>query len=291
MNASKATALFRRRYDLYNKSYNAIISLTTPSQMTSNVNESNKAQPTALKGVPVAVKEVIDVEGFPTTLCDPSLRTSFAAALYTRNKSAEQEATIVTKLKEAGAIIIGKTNIPKKGLDVQCSNADHGTTTNPWDPLRTSGGSSGGSCVAVATGMVPLALGTDLGGSLRIPASFCGVSSIRCSYGVIPTKGQQPPAAPPGDDEAESSLQVGPIARDVRTLERFFRGTKLLNIPEENHDDNDDATPIKIALSTGIGGMESDYVVKDFLESTSKNRLHSLCKVSLPAFFLSLFWK
>lgn len=286
MNPHNAAKLFRQRYNLYNKPYNAIVSLASPQQLEKDATQATatatSTATTSLSGVPVAIKEVIDVAGFPTTLCDPSLKAGFASALYTRNKSSEQEATVVTQLRSAGALIVGKTNIPKKGLDVQCSNAVHGTTNNPWDPLRTSGGSSGGSCVAVATGMVPLALGTDLGGSLRIPASFCGVSSMRCSYGVVPTKGQQPPAAPHGDPEAESSLQIGPIARDIRMLERFFAGLDLLPVPRvvpaaTSADDDQD---IQIALSTGLGGMESDYLIKSFLEAPERNPLHSIGRVT-----------
>ena len=292
MNPAAATKLFKHRLALYNKSYNAIIQ-TIPHFDTTTTTTTSSSSPdlplTCLTGVPVAVKEVIDVAGLPTTLCDPSLQKGFASALYTRPKSSAQEATVVTRLRQAGALIVGKTNIPTKGLDVQCSNKLHGTTNNPWDPLRTSGGSSGGSCAAVASGMVPLALGTDLGGSLRIPASFCGVSSMRCSYGVVPTHGQQPPAAPVGDDEAESSLQIGPIAKDVRMLERFFQGTQLLAIPKEDEKNEKNGTngggspdqKVNIAMSTGLGGMESDHLIKHFLETDNdQNALYSACNVT-----------
>ena len=283
MNPTAAFKLFQRRKELYNKPFNAIIALTKPEQLTQQVNKQEQEQKkssnttssttttessSSLSGVPIAIKEVIDVAGFPTTLCDPALKKSFASALYTRAKSSEQEANIVTLLRESGAVIVGKTNIPLKGLDVQCSNPIHGLTTNPWDPLRTPGGSSGGSAAAVATGMVPLALGTDLAGSLRIPAAFCGITSMRCSYGVISTHGHQPPAAPSTDPEAESTMQLGPLARDVRTLERFFRGTQLLKIPQEKK--KEDETILNIGMSTGLGGMECDHSVKSFLERYAK---------------------
>jgi len=161
MHPSSAQKLFTKRVGLYNKSFNAIIALTKPDQIAKDIDALTTSSKTSTQvtGMPVAVKEVMDVRGFPTTLCDSSLKKGFVGTLYTRDKSEEQEAAVVKRLRESGAIIVGKTNIPTKGLDVQCSNAIHGTTTNPWDPLRTSGGSSGGSCVAVATGMVPLALG------------------------------------------------------------------------------------------------------------------------------------
>ena len=160
MNPSAASQLFLRRHNLYNNSFNAFVALTKSEQVAKDIDAALASKtPTPVTGMPVAVKEVMDVRDFPTTLCDSSLKKGFVGTLYTRGKSEAQEAAVVKRLRESGAIIVGKTNIPTKGLDVQCSNAVHGTTTNPWDPLRTSGGSSGGSCVAVATGMVPLALG------------------------------------------------------------------------------------------------------------------------------------
>jgi len=103
---------------------------------------------------------------------------------------------------------------------------------------------------------------------------------MRASYDVIPTHGHQPPAAPHGDDEAESTMQLGPIARDVRTLERFFQGTGYLNVPaEEEAEKKKGGEEIKVALSTGFGGMEVDLAVKNFLESKSENKLWNICNV------------
>ena len=269
MNPQAALKLFQKRHSLYQKPFNAFVALAKPQDLEMDILHSDMAyandSQTELSGMPIAIKEVIDVANFPTTLCDPSLKKGFASALYTRAKSKEQEAELVTRLKQAGVTVVGKTNIPLKGLDVQCSNPIHGTTNNPWDAMRTPGGSSGGSCVAVATGMVPLALGTDLAGSLRIPASFCGVASMRASYGVIPRSGHQPPAAPKRDTEAESSLQLGPIAKDVATLHKFFKGTKLLNIPETKEEDMM-SRKLNIAVSTGLGGMECDLLIKQYME-------------------------
>ena len=138
------------------------------------------------------VKEVINVENFATTLGDPSLKRSFASALFTRSKTKDEEADLVKTLKELGGVVVGKTNIPLKGLDVQCENPMYGLTLNPNDTSKTCGGSSGGSAVAVKLGMVPFALGSDLAGSLRIPAAFCGVTSMRCSYGKLPVTGHVP---------------------------------------------------------------------------------------------------
>ena len=102
------------------------------------------------------------------------LKRSFASALFTRSKTKDEEADLVKTLKELGGVVVGKTNIPLKGLDVQCENPMYGLTLNPNDTSKTCGGSSGGSAVAVKLGMVPFALGSDLAGSLRIPLRFVG---------------------------------------------------------------------------------------------------------------------
>ena len=169
-----------------------------------------------LAGVSVLVKEVLDVAGLATTLGSHTLQRGAAGALFTRPRAVDSE--VVAALKAAGAVVLGKTNVPEKGLDVQAFNPLFGTTGNPYDPARTSGGSSGGSAAAVASGLVPLAIGSDLAGSLRIPAHFCGVCSLRASPGRVPTAGHTPPAAVEGP-EAESSLAIGALARDVDSNE------------------------------------------------------------------------
>ena len=128
-----------------------------------------------LHGVPLGVKENIDVQGWPTTWGVPAFAEAFAP----------QDAPIVAQLREAGAIPVAATNLPDFALRWHTDSSLRGATRNPWAEGRTAGGSSGGSAAALATGMVPLALGNDLGGSLRVPAQFCGVSSVRPSHGRI----------------------------------------------------------------------------------------------------------
>jgi amidase len=129
-----------------------------------------------LHGVPFTVKENIDLAGTPTTQGVPALADAVAAV----------DAPQVERLRAAGAIPIGRTNLPDFGLRVHTDSALHGLTRNPWDPARTAGGSSGGEAAALATGMSPLGLGNDLGGSLRNPAHCCGVASIKPSTGSVP---------------------------------------------------------------------------------------------------------
>lgn len=129
-----------------------------------------------LHGLPVAIKDLIPTAGIRTTLGS----RIFAHCVPT------EDAVIVARLKAAGAIVVGKTNTPEFAAGGHTFNLVCGTTRNPWDLDRTSGGSSGGSAVALAAGMVPLSEGSDLGGSLRIPASFCGVVGFRTSPGLVP---------------------------------------------------------------------------------------------------------
>ena len=128
-----------------------------------------------LHGVPIAVKDLTNTRG---------LRTTYGSLLF-HDHIPDQDELVVARLRQAGAVIIGKTNTPEFGFGAVCTNRLCGPTRNPFDPELTSGGSSGGSAVAVATGMASLAHGTDFGGSVRTPASFCDVVSIRPTPGRI----------------------------------------------------------------------------------------------------------
>jgi amidase len=129
-----------------------------------------------LFGVPIGIKDVTPTRG---------LRTTYGSKLF-EDHVPDEDALVVERLREAGAIVIGKTNTPEFAFGPNTTNAVFGATRNPWNPALTAGGSSGGSAAALATGMCPLAEGTDLGGSLRGPASFCGVVGFRTSPGLIP---------------------------------------------------------------------------------------------------------
>src|SRR5438477_1546967 len=129
-----------------------------------------------LSGVPVSVKDLFDVPGLPTTK---------GSVIY-KDRIARGWEYAAKRLIDAGAVHLGKTNTPEFGFQPTTENKLHGATTNPWDPTRTSGGSSGGSASAASAGLGPIALGSDGGGSIRIPASFCGVFGIKPTYGRIP---------------------------------------------------------------------------------------------------------
>src|SRR5689334_21072188 len=166
-----------------------------------------KGESGALLGVPMTVKEHYAVAGLPTTRGDPKYK----------NWKAEVDALVVQRLKAAGAVILGKTNVPLNLSDWQSYNEVYGTTNNPWDLSRTPGGSSGGSAAALAAGFVPLELGSDIGGSLRCPAHFCGVFSHKPSLELIPQRGSGPPETPAIPFRGDLSV-IGPMARSAADL-------------------------------------------------------------------------
>ena len=156
--------------------------------------------PGLLCGLPVGIKDVTPVAG---------LRTTFGSPIYS-DYIPKEDALVVRRLREAGAVIMGKTNCPEFAAGGNTFNEVFGRTRNPWDPSKSAGGSTGGGAAALASGMIALAEGTDLGGSLRIPASFCGIVGLRPSAGLVPTY---------PIDWVWDTLQVtGPMARTAEDV-------------------------------------------------------------------------
>jgi amidase len=140
----------------------------------------DNAAPTGpLHGLPMTVKEAFDVAGLPTTWGLPPFRDNLATA----------DSLTVARLKAAGAVIFGKTNVPRGLADWQSYNDIYGATGNPWDPARSPGGSSGGAAAALASGLTGLEMGSDTGGSIRVPAHFCGVFCHKPTWGLLPLRG------------------------------------------------------------------------------------------------------
>lgn len=159
-----------------------------------------------LAGLPMTVKDTLDVEGLPAS--------SGLEAL--RRRRQVRDAVAVARARHEGAVIWGKTNVPVMAADWQSYNAPYGVTNNPWDVYRTPGGSSGGAAAALATGVTALEIGSDIGGSLRAPASFCGVFSHKPTWGLVSQRGHIPPA--PGTYADRDLNVVGPMARSARDL-------------------------------------------------------------------------
>ncbi len=192
-----------RRVEEANPQINAIVTLNP--QALDEARELERRigagePPGILAGVPVGIKDVTQVAG---------LRTTFGSPLY-RNHIPGEDALVVQRLRAAGAIVIGKTNTPEFAAGGNTWNDVFGRTRNPWNPERSAGGSTGGGAAALATGMIALAEGTDLGGSLRIPASFCGVVGLRPSPGLVPTW--------PSDWVWDTLQVTGPMARTAEDV-------------------------------------------------------------------------
>src|SRR5712692_1651890 len=196
------TELTFRRIDTYNPKINAVI-LQFREQSFARAREADRALAKKewwgpFHGVPITVKETIGMEGVPTTAGVPQYK-DFRP---TRN------AVAVDRMQRAGAIITGKTNVPVMLADLQSYNPIYGTSNNPWDLTRTPGGSTGGGAAALAAGLGHLTLGSDIGGSIRIPSHFCGVYGHKPTLELVSMRGHVPPALDPAV-RGFSDLSVG----------------------------------------------------------------------------------
>ncbi|MET9301244.1 MULTISPECIES: amidase [Micromonospora] len=160
-----------------------------------------------LHGLPMTVKDVFETAGLVTTAGAPELA----------GHRPDRDAEAVARLRAAGAVVVGKTNVPPYAGDFQTDNPVYGLTRNPWDPGRTAGGSSGGSAAALAAGLTPLELGSDIAGSIRLPSHFCGVYGHLPTFSAVPTRGHIP--GPPGTLGASPLGAVGPMARHPADLD------------------------------------------------------------------------
>ncbi len=204
----------------------------------------------ALHGLPVGIKDLNETGG---------LRTTFGSTLYADYVPAKDE-RMVAAVRAAGAIVVGKTNVPEFGAGANTNNPVYGATGNPFDPPRICGGSSGGSAVALATGMLPICTGSDTGGSLRIPAAFCGIVGFRPSPGLVPSErrplGWTPISVlgPMGRNVADTMLLLSaqvsgdsrdPFAHDVNPAD--FAAPRPV-----------DLSTLRVAVSADLGGMALD---------------------------------
>ncbi|MEV4572018.1 amidase [Nonomuraea jabiensis] len=192
------------RIEQVNPRVNAIVTLVAEQALDAAKAADAREPAGPLHGLPVAHKDLVDTAG---------IRTTYGSPLFAGNVPAQDD-LIVRRLRAAGAITVGKTNTPEFGTGSHTVNEVFGATRNPYDLSRSAGGSSGGAAAALATGMVPLADGSDMGGSLRNPASFCNVVGLRPTPGRVPD---------PSDTNAWYTLSVqGPMARTVEDVTLMF---------------------------------------------------------------------
>ncbi|MBI2878907.1 MAG: amidase, partial [Candidatus Rokubacteria bacterium] len=215
----------------------------------------------ALHGVPVSIKDLIITRG---------VRTTWGSKIH-EDHVPEEDAPAVERLRAAGAILLGKTNTPELGWRGSTDNLIFGPTRNPWDPGRTAGGSSGGAAAAVAAGLGPLAVGTDGGGSIRIPASFCGIYGLKPSFGRVPI---YPASA------AEALSHAGPMTRTVADAALML---EVLAGPDERDRNSlpadgaryaraieDDLRGLRVAWSPDLGYAAVDPEVRALAEAAAR---------------------
>ncbi|HEX5165428.1 MAG TPA: amidase [Thermomicrobiales bacterium] len=199
------------RVDRHNPALNAVVTIDAErARAEADAADAAIARGEAigpLHGLPVTIKDSLATAG---------LRTTSGAGEFAEYVP-DTDAVVVDRLRRAGAIVFGKTNLPTFAGDAQTYNDLFGTTNNPWDIERTPGGSSGGSTAAIAAGLSALELGSDIGGSLRIPAHYCGVYTLKPTHGIVPERGHIPPL--PGSLSETDVMAIGPLARDARDLD------------------------------------------------------------------------
>jgi amidase len=213
ISSRELTEMLLARIEAVNPAVNAVVELRPEAALREAVaaDEATARGDDAgpLHGVPMTIKDSFNVAGLRTTWGDPAFKDFVA----------DSDATVVHRLGQAGAVIIGKTNVAFMLGDFgQTANELYGVTNNPWDTARTPGGSSGGTAAALSAGMTFLEYGSDLAGSIRIPASLCGVYGLKPSVGIVPLSGFQPPGPPPPPSDMTYMSAVGPLGRSPRDL-------------------------------------------------------------------------
>ncbi len=258
VSATEVVEAYLRRISAVNGRINAIVTLDPEGALSAarRLDAQPRAVPSgSLHGLPIAIKDLVDVAGMRTTLGSP---------IY-RDRVPSQDASHVSRLRDACAIIVGKTNTSEFGAGSQTYNTVFGVTRNPYDLRRTAGGSSGGAAAAVAAGMVPFADGSDLGGSLRNPASFCNVVGFRPSPGVV------------GQSEATDLWDplsvVGPIARSVEDARLLVQaladpapGAGFALTGSEAEDAPVELKGLRVAWSRNLGDLPIEPAVVSALE-------------------------
>ena len=262
ISARDVMAAHLARIERVNPKVNAIVTLVAERAMADaaradEIQVRNGPQG-PLHGLPVAHKDLVDTAGIRTTRGSP----------FHRDHVPTHDALIVTRIRAAGAVTLGKTNTPEWGAGSQTFNTVFGATRNPYDLGRTCGGSSGGAAVALACGMVPIADGSDTGGSLRNPAAFCNVVGLRPSPGRVPT-----------ESASWSPLAVsGPMARTVADVALFLSAIagpdprSPLSIPEEGARFGAplgrDFKGVRVAWWRGLGGIPFEPEVRRIVDAT-----------------------
>ena len=247
-----------RQIEHLNPKLNAFITvIDVESALEAQMPASVHPLTSALRGIPIALKDLFDTAGIRTT----------AGSLFFSDHIPDADAFVVEKVKQAGAIIMGKTNTHEIALGVTGNNPHYGTARNPWDLTRIPGGSSSGSAIAVATGMALGALGTDTGGSIRIPASLCGIVGLKPTYGRVSLRGVFP--------LSWNLDHVGPLTKCVKDASLMLQVISIY--------DPVDPTSLKMLTGDYLGHLADDMQgrkialgVGDYIESADPEVLNAV---------------
>ncbi len=225
---------YLRRIEQVNPSINAIVTIATDvieraRGSDEEVSRGRIAGP--LHGLPITVKDTVDTEG---------IRTTYGSRAFAQHIPV-QDAVVVARLKAAGAIILGKTNTPEMAIPYETDNPVFGRTNNPHDAARTAGGSSGGEAAAIAALLSPAGVGSDLSGSIRVPAHFCGIAGLKPTSGLVSMEGHVPRALGP----LSLGAAIGPMARCVKDLDLLFQA--MIERSENRPADNNEKGNVSVA--------------------------------------------
>lgn len=267
MTSTELVNLYLERIDRLNPAVNAVVTLNADAaRQAAKEADQRRARGEVLGplgGLPMTLKDTHETAG---------LRTTGGAPIW-KDHVPTQDSVAVKRLRDAGAIVLGKTNVPLMAGDLQSYNDIFGQTNNPWNHERTTGGSSGGAAAAVAMGLTSMELGSDIGGSIRHPAHWCGVFGHKPSYGLVPQRGHMPPA--PGALGPPDLNVIGPLARDPRDLSLMLdiiagpdepqSRAWSLNLPKARHQELKD---FRVAAWIDDTDCPVDVLVRERLEAT-----------------------
>jgi amidase len=285
ISAAELLALHMERIERHNPTLNAIIApdFERAAETARAIDSSPADRRGALCGLPLTIKDNINVAG---------LRTTAGIQAFASAPVAEHDATVVARLHAASGIVMGKTNVPPAASDYQTTNPIFGRTVNPYDAARTPGGSTGGGAAAVAAGLSPLEIGTDIGGSIRVPAAYCGIYGHKPSETLVPRDGQVRDFPVP--NPAKVGNVQGPLARDAADLELALDIIKgpvagedvawRLELGRSRHDRLAD---FRVAVFPPIDWVPIDYEIRDALDwlASTLSRLGARVGVAKPDSF------
>lgn len=278
VSAAELVSAFIERIESLNHNLNAVVTLVE-ERASEEADEadrrlSGREDSRPLEGLPITIKDSIATAGVRSTDGMKILEHHVPVI----------DAPTVARLRAAGAIIIAKTNLPEMAMDYDCDNPVFGATNNPWNRGRVPGGSSGGEAAALASGLCALGLGSDYGGSIRIPSHFCGVTGLKPTWGTIPGTGHLPPApvAPP---PIAHMATIGPMARYVDDLTlsyNLIRGphpSTPYTVPSQPaHPERVNLKQVRCAFFTDVGAVPVAAEIRAATERTAK----TLAKIGVP---------